>query len=57
MILAVNRGHLSVVEYLVERGADKEAKDKVSDVISLIWNCTYVTHDYICEIISMVPLH
>ena len=26
-------GHLSVVEYLVERGADTEAKDSVSHVI------------------------
>ena len=34
MIAAV-KGRLPMVEYLVERGADMEAKDSVSDVISL----------------------
>ena len=34
LIYAAEGGHLPVVEYLVERGADMEAKDKyVSDVI------------------------
>ena len=32
---AVYNGHLPMVEYLVEKGADMEAKDYVSDVISL----------------------
>ena len=37
LMRAAWKGHLPVVEYLVERGADMEAKDKlVSDVISLI---------------------
>ena len=31
---AAIKGHLPVVEYLVERGADMEARDNVSDVIS-----------------------
>ena len=31
---AAVEGHFPVVEYLVEKGADMEAKDKVSDVIS-----------------------
>ena len=30
---AAEKGHLPVVEYLLERGADMEAKDNVSDVI------------------------
>ena len=34
LIYAAYNGHLPVVEYLVEKGADLEAKDKVSDVIS-----------------------
>ena len=34
---AATNGRLAVVEYLVERGADTEAKDnEASDVISLI---------------------
>ena len=33
---AAMNGHLRVVEYLVEKGADMEAKDQVSDVISLM---------------------
>ena len=36
LIWAAEHGHLPVVEYLVERGADMEAKDFVSDVISLM---------------------
>ena len=36
MIWAAWYGHLPVVEYLVERGADIEARDVVSDAISLI---------------------
>ena len=34
LMLAVGEGHLPVVEYLVENGADIEAKNRVSDVIS-----------------------
>ena len=33
MIFAAEEGYLTVVEYLVERGADIEAKTKVSDAI------------------------
>ena len=33
---AAKNGHLPVLEYLMERGADMEAKDNVSDVISLM---------------------
>ena len=33
---AAENGHLPVVEYLVEKGADMEAKDNVSDVISVM---------------------
>ena len=29
---AVNNGHLPAVEYLVERGANMEAKNEVNDV-------------------------
>ena len=42
---AAMQGHLPVVAYLVEKGADIEAKNKVSDVISSMWNHTYVTHE------------
>ena len=36
LILAAIRGHLPMVEYLLEKGADIEAKDRlVSDVI--VW--------------------
>ena len=54
LILAASNGHLAVVEYLVENGADMEAKnDVVSDVILLMWNHTYVTHEWI----RVDPLH
>ena len=33
---AAMNGRLSVVEYLLEKGADVEATDKVNDVISLL---------------------
>ena len=33
LIFAAMYGHLPVVEYLLERGANMEAKDSVSDVI------------------------
>ena len=33
MICAAMNGHLPVVEYLLERGADIEAKNRVSGVI------------------------
>ena len=36
LMWAAWKGHLPAVEYLVERGADMEAKDDVSDVISLM---------------------
>ena len=36
LLRAARNGHLPVVEYLVERGADMEAKDAVNDVISLM---------------------
>ena len=36
LMFAAMQDHLPVVEYLVERGADMEAKDNVSDVISLM---------------------
>ena len=36
LIWAVREGHLPVVECLVEKGADIEARDVVSDAISLI---------------------
>ena len=34
LIHAARNGDLPVVEYLLEKGADMEAKDLVSDVIS-----------------------
>ena len=34
LMYAAMQGHLPVVAYLVEKGADIEAKNKVSDVIS-----------------------
>ena len=48
---AVREGRLPVVEYLVEKGADMEEKNNVSDAI--------VTHEYmcICECIRMDSLH
>ena len=33
---AAKKGHLPVAEHLVEKGADIEAKDQVSDVTSLM---------------------
>ena len=33
LICAASNGNLPMVEYLVERGADVNAKDKVSDVM------------------------
>ena len=33
---ATENGHFPMVEYLVEKGADMEAKNHVSDVISLV---------------------
>ena len=33
--VAARNGRLPMVEYLMERGADMEAKDQVSDVIPL----------------------
>ena len=33
LIWAALEGHLSMVEYLLEKGADVEAKNNVSDVI------------------------
>ena len=33
LLFAAEQGHLEVVEYLVEKGADTEATDRVSDVI------------------------
>ena len=35
LIVAARNGDLPVVEYLVEQGANMEAKNNVSDVISL----------------------
>ena len=45
-------GHLAVVEYLVGKGADMEARDRVRDVIALIWSQSY---RHIC--ISLDGLH
>ena len=47
MLLAAFKGHLPTVEYLVELGADMEAMDCVSDVISWMGNHTYVTSECI----------
>ena len=46
LIFAATKGHFPVVEYLLEKGADLEAKTRVSDVTSLIWNHAYVTYDH-----------
>ena len=48
MIVAAEKGHFPMVEYLVEKGADMQAKDEVSDVISLLRNHTNVTHEHMC---------
>ena len=42
---AAMHGHLAVVEYLLERGVEMEAKDKVSEVISSMCNRSYVIHE------------
>ena len=57
LMIAAREGRLPVVEYLVEKGADMEAKSKVSDVVSLMWNHSYVTYVYTCERIRLDPLH
>ena len=47
-IHAAEEGHLPVVEYLVEKGADMEAKDRVMSHL----RCEAIhpfTHEYICE--------
>ena len=36
LLLAAENGHLPLVEYLVEKGADIEAQDQVSDDVSLM---------------------
>ena len=36
LMWAAREGRLPVIEYLLEKGADMEAKDDVSDVISLM---------------------
>ena len=36
LMYAAGNGHLPVVEYLVEKGADMEAKNIVSDAISMM---------------------
>ena len=46
LLLAADNGHLPVVEYLVERGANIEAKDKVSDVLSFIYSPSCVSYQY-----------
>ena len=54
LMYAAGNGYLPMVEYLVERGADMEAKNIVSDVISLMWNHTHLTyaHECICVNVS-----
>ena len=44
LINAAEYGHLPVVEYLVERGADLEAKDGVSHVINNVKPHMYTRH-------------
>ena len=46
LLLAAEKGHFPVIGYLLEKGAEMEAKDEVSDVISSMWSHTYVTHEY-----------
>ena len=46
MIWAAKNGHFPMVEYLLEKGANMEAKESVSDGILLICSHTYVTHEY-----------
>ena len=36
LICVASMGHLPVVKYLLEKGADMEAKERVSDVMLLI---------------------
>mgnify|MGYP002380850243 CR=1 FL=1 len=52
LLLATARDHFPVIEYLVKKGADMEAKNTVSDVISLMWSYTYVTHEHMCVNVS-----
>ena len=51
LMLAAEDGHLPVVEYLVEKGANMEAKTNVCHVMSLVWTT------YTCECIRMESLH
>ena len=53
LIIATAHGRLPVVEYLMEKGADMEAKDGVSDVISLMWRHIYVTYEYMYVNVSV----
>ena len=45
---AAREGHLPVVEYLVERGADMEATDEVKNCHVVDVNHPYVTHELMC---------
>ena len=40
-------GDLPMVKYLLKRGADMEAKEKVRDILFLFKNHTHATHAYI----------
>ena len=57
LMKAAMNGQLPVVEYLVERGADIEAKDNVSGVI-ISYETTHTSHMNISvEYVSMESLH
>ena len=50
LIHAAENGNLPMVEYLVEKGANMEAKNNVNDVMLSMWNHTYVTRIHICYV-------
>ena len=52
LMYAADKGHLPVVEYLVERGADMEAKDNVSGEIVHSMSYTYICYTFLNGIVS-----
>ena len=57
MTCAAGSGHLPLVEYLVERGDDVEAKDVVRNVMNAMIVHVHDTCICKCECVSVEGLH